>query len=122
VTGERPGKAGRPRPAVQGTSNEHLRVIEVAGDPFEMGRQHGRAERDRIIELVTMCASTFGGSAGHLADLADVLPHVDGWWGAEEREELRGIAVGSGVSEANIMALNLWLYPDIDAGCAHFII
>src|SRR5690606_20396826 len=82
-----------------------VRLIEVSGDPYQMGLQLGRFERERILELMASCAGTFEFSSSRLADLEDVVAHREAYWGEDEWRELEGMAEGCGVPVESLAAL-----------------
>jgi isopenicillin-N N-acyltransferase-like protein len=89
-----------------------VRVVEVAGSPFELGRQHGQACAEPIVRFVRVglpayvrCAptdllSTFANELGVYAGaIARVAPHL--------LEEVRGIAAGAGLAFEEALLLQL---------------
>jgi hypothetical protein len=87
-------------------------VVELSGEPYERGRQHGAALRPRIRllrdrlfrDMIFKRGPAMG--AAFTAVLWGILsrmhPHVP----RELREEMRGVADGAGVSYRDILLLN----------------
>lgn len=89
----------------------HLTVLRLRGTPYEMGYQHGVAQRAAIRRWVNeevYGRTILGGRRSHgillahARQLEDALPK-------EIRRELRGIADGAGLSYEDVLLLNLVL-------------
>ncbi len=99
-----------------------LRVLELAGTPYQMGQQQGHAlgsEIKTLLKRVAELPDSLPWRAGfELRSLAD----AERYFGPAELEELRGIADGVGVHPGNVIAHNLSLAPDYAAGCTQFAV
>lgn len=84
-------------------------LIEVAGAPFERGRQYGRLARDRVHVCVQNYRGIFehkGVTWPHARELArQFLPRIEAH-SAELAEEMRGIAAGAELPVEEIVAIN----------------
>ena len=89
----------------------HLTLLRLRGTPYEMGYQHGVAQREVIRRWVSQevygrrilgQGQSCGVLLAHARQMADGLP-------LEIRRELRGIADGAGVSYEDVLLLNLVL-------------
>lgn len=97
-------------------------VLEVSGTPRQMGRQYGEANRRGIVDILAIAAGSFGLHRKSLPDLSGAVVDHPAYWNDQDWDELCGVAEGAGVTVENLAALNYWLYPDIDGGCAHFVV
>lgn len=85
--------------------------IRVNGGPRERGRQYGARARDRVHASAALYRSLFAHYAGWTWD--EVLAHAATYRPAIEAahprylDEIAGIAEGSGLAEAEILALNV---------------
>ena len=96
---------------------KHFPFLDIAGAPYEMGRQHGSALKDLIAlsmqtfrhEIITGLATQAGIRAPSFDDVLNVafhsLPLIEDY-APDIVEEMRGIAAGSGFSFEEILALN----------------
>ncbi|MGH8310434.1 MAG: hypothetical protein ACRETX_11660, partial [Steroidobacteraceae bacterium] len=84
-------------------------LIEVAGAPFERGRQYGRLARDRVHVCVHNYRAIFeqkGVSWPLARELArQFLPRIEAH-SAELAEEMRGTAAGAELPVEEIVAIN----------------
>ena len=110
IVGPAGGRGNTIPPAVV-ENHGHLTVLRLRGTPYEMGYQHGAAQRVAIRRWVneevygrTVLSSeqSHGILLAHARQLEGALP-------AEIRRELRGIADGSGLPYEDILLLNLVL-------------
>ena len=84
-------------------------VLELSGTPFERGRAHGQLARARVTGSIRCYASLFA-SCGidwreaqrRAAEFQDIIAGCGGGM----IEEIEGIAIGSGFSVSEILALN----------------
>ncbi len=91
-----------------------LRVVELAGTPYEMGVAHGRALRVEIRELVGRWKKDLEKSYGLPADdfisaflkKTDFKPAIERWTPGL-LEEVRGIADGAGLDPETVYAYQL---------------
>lgn len=91
-----------------------LRIVELSGTPFEMGRTHGRTLRPEIRELVKRwkedLAETFGvppeAFVRRLLEKTDFKAAIVRWT-PDLLEEVRGIADGAGVDFDTMYAYQL---------------
>ena len=102
--------------------------VEVRGEPFELGRQIGEATREQIRGFVEIAMQrvnlTMPVSTDRAMAVADAsFPHV-AEYAPHMLDELRGMAQGAGVSERQLMMLQIrnQLTPDADAGCTAFAV
>jgi isopenicillin-N N-acyltransferase-like protein len=91
-----------------------LRVIDLAGTPYEMGRTHGQALKAEIRELVGRWKKDLEKSYGVPADdfIAEFLKKTDfkpaiERWTPGLLEEVRGIADGAGLDPETVYAYQL---------------
>ncbi len=93
---------------------EKLRILDLEGTPYEMGRTHGRALKPEILELVKRwkedLEKTYPVSAGVF--VRDLLKKTDfkssiARWTPDLLEEVRGIADGAGVDFDTMYAYQL---------------
>jgi len=110
VIGPAASRDGRISPAVV-KSWGHLTLLRLRGTPYEMGYQHGAAQREVIRRWVSQevygrrilgQGQSCGVLLAQARQMADGLP-------LEIRRELRGIADGAGVSYEDVLLLNLVL-------------
>ncbi len=99
---------------------EGLNVLRLAGSPYEMGLQHGESQREEIRTILRRYADLAGSRWEKLFDLDEAVTHPQVFFGPDELEELRGIAKGADVTLPSIIAHNLRLYLDANAGGVHF--
>jgi hypothetical protein len=89
----------------------HVTLLRLRGTPYEMGYQHGVAQRAVIRQWVN--EEVFGRTVlGHGQSHGVLLTHarrLDQVLPREARQELRGIADGVGLSYQDILLLNLVL-------------
>ncbi|MBI3948580.1 MAG: hypothetical protein HY321_21890 [Armatimonadetes bacterium] len=85
-----------------------LRLVHISGEPYEMGRQHGRMLRDEVRALAeerVRLVLSRAASAGHEQDRARCLALAARYlpayraYSAAGYEEFRGIADGAGISQ-----------------------
>jgi isopenicillin-N N-acyltransferase-like protein len=94
--------------------HEKLRVIELAGTPYEMGRTHGRALKSEIRELVKRWQAdiekTYSVPASDYIDkllqASDFKPAIERWVPGL-LDEVRGIADGAGLDFRTMFAYQL---------------
>jgi isopenicillin-N N-acyltransferase-like protein len=86
-------------------------VINVAGGPYERGRQYGLQARERIHRSIASYAETFEYTAGWdwskaSAEAAAFLPAIRDF---DERyvEEMAGLANGAGITLEDVVAINV---------------
>ncbi len=79
-------------------------VLVLTGTAYEIGRQHGLALAEEIHAIARRYADAAGASVG-LPTSGDVMAGLQ----EEEREELRGVADGAGVSMEMLAVYNAWL-------------
>ncbi len=102
------GKSVDPEPA------KTLRVVDLTGTPYEMGRIHGRTLRPEILELVKRWKEDLEKTYRVPADVfvrtllekTDFKPAIDRWTPGL-LDEVRGIADGAGVDFDTIYAYQL---------------
>ena len=89
----------------------HLTVLRLRGTPYEMGYQHGLAQRVAIRHWVSekVYGQTVLGSEQSHGILLAHARQLEGTLPTEIQRELRGIADGSGLSYEDILLLNLVL-------------
>lgn len=102
------GKSIDPAPA------KTLRVVDLTGTPYEMGRIHGRTLRPEILELVKRWKADLEKTyrvpaevfVRNLLEKTDFRPAIDRWTPGL-LDEVRGIADGAGVDFDMIYAYQL---------------
>ncbi|MBI2104006.1 MAG: hypothetical protein HYT90_00290 [Candidatus Omnitrophica bacterium] len=114
------------QPCAAVASDDGLRIVELSGTPYELGRQHGDALREEVRASVAQVLGFFRGYlkvpwAGGLAvnwwldrAWAQAVPFVP----ADALEELRGLADGSGVPLRELFRLHA--IPDRTYSCSNF--
>jgi malonyl CoA-acyl carrier protein transacylase/NAD(P)-dependent dehydrogenase (short-subunit alcohol dehydrogenase family) len=101
--------------------DQRVPLLELSGSPFEMGYTCGVALRDAMRPLLERMISIPRDTYGFPGKLSKVRLHSEQWFDDDARAEIAGLAAGCGVNVESVLALNLVLYPDIDAGCCHFV-
>ncbi|GAB3119373.1 C45 family autoproteolytic acyltransferase/hydolase [Glaciibacter psychrotolerans] len=96
------------RPAAQ---MEGVPVLELRGSAFERGQQYGRQAKERILRSRAAYAEVYAHFARWdwdqvLAESALFVEPIRAF-GPQYLEEMRGIAVGSGLDFLDVLALNL---------------
>jgi hypothetical protein len=93
-------------------SRDGVLIVELAGDPYERGRQHGvalgervRHLRDRLIKDIVFGKGPAMG-AGFLTILYGVLARMHPNIPRELRDEMRGVADGARVAYRDILLIN----------------
>ncbi len=102
---------GQPTPSLR---REKLRVIELAGTPYERGRAHGRALQPEIQELVKLWKADLEKSYSvpattyirKLLAASDFMPAIERWTPGL-LDEVRGIADGAGLDFPTVCAYQL---------------
>lgn len=85
--------------------------VRIQGDALERGRSYGEQAADRVRRSIDAYRDVFGAYAGW--DWATVTDHASRYADPIARfdpvylEEIRGIAEGAGVDEADILAINV---------------
>lgn len=102
------------------TTRQGVRVLHLVGTPEEMGYQHGVLLRDEIRSAMAGLYRETVPNAGYPPFvLARYARWVDAHLPKEYRLEMRGIALGAGVSYSDIVLLNtiedLTMQPDARA-------
>ncbi|MBI3287197.1 MAG: hypothetical protein HYZ68_04030 [Chloroflexi bacterium] len=102
------------------TTRQGVRVLHLVGTPEEMGYQHGVLLRDEIRSAIAGLYRETVPNAGYPPFvLARYARWVDAHLPKEYRLEMRGIALGAGVSYSDIVLLNtiedLTMQPDARA-------
>ncbi len=106
-----------PHPAAGGLPAQpptRLRIVDLAGTPYEMGRIHGRTLKTEIQELVARWKADLEKSFRVSADVfirallakTDFRPAIDRWTPGL-LDEVRGIAAGAGVDFDTMCAYQL---------------
>ncbi|HUR55890.1 MAG TPA: C45 family autoproteolytic acyltransferase/hydrolase, partial [Gemmataceae bacterium] len=98
------------------------RVLRLGGTPYEMGLQHGRAEGENIRRVLRRYADLAGTRWDLTPQIEAAAANPSAWFGAEELEELRGIAKGANVAPEALIAHNLRMFYDVGAGGLHFAV
>ncbi len=99
-----------------------LDVLQLSGTPYEMGLQHGRTQKDAIRRVLRRYADLAGSDSAADRTLAAAVIQPEAFFGAEELEELLGIAAGAEVTLESVVAHNLRLYLDAGSGGVHFAV
>jgi hypothetical protein len=104
---------------------DHFPLVAFAGTPYEIGRAHGVRFCDAIRSQVaeTLAAADKGGGLAREAALGwalEQLPRIEAL-GPHWIDELRGLAVGAGISLAEAVALQVRPGTGfMPAGCTSF--
>lgn len=114
-----------PRPEPSGPRAEKkaasapINVLRLEGTPREMGRQHGTALREEIRELLRRYEQLAERHGFMLADAARLAHELEPLFAESTREEIAGIAEGSGLPYEYVLAYNLdaALFPAYVPGC-----
>jgi isopenicillin-N N-acyltransferase like protein len=120
-----------PRPAIQAEDgrpiepDDKLRIVDLAGTPYQMGQIHGRTLKTEIRDLVGRWKKDLEKTYGVAADVfarallakTDFKPAIDRWTPGL-LDEVRGIADGAGIDFDTMYAYQLidevWtLGPDL---------
>lgn len=110
IIGPAAGRGHEIAPAIV-ENYEHLTVLRLRGTPYEMGYQHGAAQRAAIrqwVEEQVYGRTILGGGQSHGILLAHAR-WLESTFPSEIRRELRGIADGANLSYEDILLLNLVL-------------
>lgn len=99
-----------------------IAVLRLIGSPYEMGLRHGKAQADEIRRVLRRYADIAGSPWDRVVDLDTLVSLPETFFGADELEELRGIAKGAGVTFSSVVAHNLRLYLDAGSGGIHFAV
>ena len=97
-------------------------VIHLYGDAFEMGRQHGAACADDIRRVLRRYADGAHRVGVNWRSVRELVSQSKLLFGTEDLLELEGVAAGARVNLESLLAHNLRLFPDLDAGCSHFAV
>lgn len=102
--------AGRPLPVT---------VLHLSGTAREIGRQHGEAMKDPILEVMQRYQDFVGPQGMDLLALPETTHHLRRLFDEDSLEELRGVADAVGVSYLYLLAYNLdaALFPALTPGC-----
>lgn len=100
-------------------SSAPINVLRLEGTPREMGRQHGTALREEIRELLRRYEQLAERHGFMLADAARLGHELAPLFSESTREEIAGIAEGSGLPYEYVLAYNLdaALFPSYVPGC-----
>lgn len=98
-------------------------LLSLSGTRYQMGVQHGRTHAREILALLRRYADMAGSwePAGGAESVPAAARHPEAFFGADDLDELRGIADGAGVALAAVIAHNARLHDHLGAG-AHFAI
>ncbi len=125
VTAAEPVRPGQPRPGAP-ASSVPLDIVRCAGTPHEIGMQVARFQEGPIRHLL----ATYSGMVGRRLDqtkenvdeLQQLIPEATQFFGEDGCRELNGMADALGLPADYLIALNLSLYTEHSAGCAHFAV
>lgn len=95
--------------------------IRIHGSAFEMGVQQGQQLRTSISSTLERMIAIPKNTHGYPSGLRKVVLRAERLMDEVSRSELEGVAAGSGINIESLITLNLVLYPDIDAGCSHYV-
>jgi len=95
-------------------------VVTLSGSAYDIGYQHGQSQGPAVRMIMERYAAMLGPRLQNIPELDAALAKPTMYFGEEEIEELRGIADGSGLPPAAVLAHNLGMYPDYVPGCTQF--
>ncbi len=95
-------------------------LLRLQGTPYEMGFQHGRAQREEIQRIVETFKEFIGDEALGREVLQNALKHPEQYFDERALEEIRGLADGAGLPYRYMLAYNLdsALFPEYGLGCS----
>ncbi len=99
-----------------------LHLLRLSGSPYEMGYQHGQAQKAEIRAILRRYADLAGSRWDRLWDMETLVAQADAFFGPTDMEEMRGIAKGADVTLGSVISHNLRLYLDAGAGGLHFAV
>lgn len=133
IGSQSPNEPTVPAPAVTGADSQAasggsvrlekhngLNVLRLAGTPFGMGLQQGRAQAREIRKVLRRYADQAGTKWDSVLDVDAAAEHAEAFFSPDELQELQGIAKGADVTVESVVAHNLRLYLDAGAGGIHF--
>jgi acyl transferase domain-containing protein/NAD(P)-dependent dehydrogenase (short-subunit alcohol dehydrogenase family)/acyl carrier protein len=96
-----------------------LPMLRLRGTPFEMGLQHGLAQREAIQRIVETYKGFVGVEGLGREVLQSALAQPEDYFDAAALEEIRGIAEGAALPYRHVLAYNLdsALFPEYGTGC-----
>ncbi|HEX4149411.1 MAG TPA: acyltransferase domain-containing protein, partial [Pirellulales bacterium] len=112
-----PGKNGHSAPKIPSggirsgaskTSDSTSEPPVLRGSAYDIGLQHGRAMARQIQNVARRYADISGIDGDDAAEIEPLLAAAPGLFNHDEREQLRGIAEGAGVSAAMLAVYNVW--------------
>lgn len=102
---------------------ERVTVLELKGTARAIGRQHGEALRDSILEVLDRYQRFLGDRGDTLLALPGAMERLRASFDAASLEELAGVAEGVGVPVDYLLAYNLdaALFPALTPGCTQAV-
>jgi malonyl CoA-acyl carrier protein transacylase len=102
---------------------ERVTVLELKGTARSIGRQHGEALRDSILEVLDRYQRFLGDRGDTLLALPGAMDRLRASFDAASLEELAGVAEGVGVPVDYLLAYNLdaALFPALTPGCTQAV-
>ncbi len=97
-------------------------LVRLKGSFYQMGRLHAETQQDAIRECFERFIELLGPKIQSIPELKEALATREEYFGAEELEELEGIADGLGVEVEHVLGLNFGLYPAYLPGCCQFAV
>ncbi len=112
-----------PRTTLPANTARPVTVLRFEGTAREIGRQHGEAMRDPILEVLDRYQSFVGFDGMSLLSLPDTTKRLFSVFDDDSLEELRGVAEATGVHELVLLAYNLdaALFPSLTSGCTQTV-
>lgn len=102
---------------------ERVTVLELKGTSRAIGRQHGEALRDSILEVLDRYQRFLGDRGDTLLALPGAMERLRASFDVASLDELAGIAEGVGVPVDYLLAYNLdaALFPALTPGCTQAV-
>ncbi|MEQ8568537.1 MAG: C45 family autoproteolytic acyltransferase/hydrolase [Deltaproteobacteria bacterium] len=112
-----------PRTTVPANTARPVTVLRFDGTAREIGRQHGEAMRDPILEVLDRYQTFVGREGLALLALPETTKRLYGVFDEDSLDELRGVAEATGVHELVLLAYNLdaALFPSLTSGCTQTV-
>lgn len=114
-----------PKPAhvLPANAPRPVRVLHLEGTSREIGRQHGEAMRDPILEVLAKYRDWLGLDGLNALAVPETTTRLSKLFDEASLDEIRGVAEAVGVPELVLLAYNLdtALFPSIHSGCTQTV-